>query len=239
MMRSQSPDTLYSCGPESYTHYPRAAALYRPLVLPFPGRPGHCRASFHRVDWRVMPKPLSAADIELLNSRIAMLMEELSLADRYLFPGEGTVTRLAGRIKMLRAIEAGDTKALGGKTELSILRDGSMAAKIEEEIIGEVRSALRRPQDDPVFVDRLAAALRVANAGKVSQNLAKNATGAILLAVIQFRQKRGRRPTWDEAVRRVEAWRKDGLRHPDGTAPRKLSEKTLSRARKNLRVLFP
>jgi hypothetical protein len=184
-----------------------------------------------------MPKPLSAAGIKLLNSQLPMLMEELALAEKYLFPHKNTVAALASRISVLRAIESGDAKHLGGKIGLQVSRESNLAREIEEEILDEIRGAIRNSKDT-AFADRLLAALKMANKGKVSVNVTDNTTGLVILARAHLRRKYRRRPSWEEAQALVNSWRKAGLRDKNGTPPRELTDETWRRVRARVRSLF-
>ena len=184
------------------------------------------------------PLPGQQLDFEFLHSQTMMVMQEFALAEKYLSPDKDTPVALAHRIRMLRAIEAGDSETLGGEQVLQFCREQNLARDMEEEIIRDVRTALRNTKDT-VLADRLLSALQMANAGKVSCDLSGNATGAALLAIMEFRQEHGRRPPWEKVKEVVESWRKDGLRHKDGTPPRKLDPRTWRRAFARLRALFP
>src|SRR5262245_40214221 len=97
-----------------------------------------------------MPKPLPSdqqLNFEFLYSQTMMVMQEHKLAQMYLFPKEDTVELLAHRIKRLREIEAGDSEALGGEFSLQFCRERNLAQDLEEEIIREVRAALRNSSD--------------------------------------------------------------------------------------------
>jgi hypothetical protein len=182
------------------------------------------------------PSDRRQLDIERLFSQVRMLLEELALAEKYLFPKDDEMIWLVHQIKTMRVIKTGDAK----DSEIDpSLYEKRVAGEIERGIIGKVRKALHDSKDT-VYVDRLLTALRLVNSNKrVRRDLAKNATGAILYLTILFRQQHGYRPTWEKAVEILESYRRDGLRQPSGNPPDPLSEKTLHRAKENLRALFP
>src|SRR5258708_4590207 len=115
-----------------------------------------------------MPDPTPPGqqpDFAFLHSQAVMAFQELALAEMYLYPDKDTPVSLAHRIWMLRAIEAGDSEALGGEWVLQFCRERNLAQDLEEEIIRDVRAALRN-SSDTAFADRLLEALRMVKAGK-------------------------------------------------------------------------
>jgi hypothetical protein len=158
--------------------------------------------------------------------------ERLRLEEIYLSPRKDTTVSLAHRIRMLRAIEAGDSGALGGDLILELHRESGMAAQLEAEILAEASRALRR-RDGVAFASRLRKAFQMVNAGKVSCNVANNATAMALLAIGQLLDERRRWPSRKEVLELVESYRADGL---PGTG--KLSRQTWHRVFTRLRTLF-
>jgi hypothetical protein len=187
-----------------------------------------------------MPDPTPPGqqlDFEFLHSQAMMVMQEHALAEMYLYPDKDTPVSLAHRIKILRAIEAGDSESLGGEFGLQHCRERNLARDVEEEIIKEVCAALRN-SSDTAFADRLLKALRMVNAGKVSHNISNDATAMVVLAVGEFRREQGRWPSPEEAQKLVESWREDGLRDKDGTSPGKLDPRTWRRVFAKFKAVF-